>query len=106
MCSGIVVCRRFNADRGMGGDALAGMEDLDGRVGDARLDDLADQPRRHGVEMAMHLDVVVGGDPAAPPFGVVVGIGRQRQQRRPVDRVEELPAAGAELAHQPGVQVA
>ncbi len=91
---------------GMGRDALAGVEDLDRRVGDARLDHLADQPRRHRVVMAVHLDVVVGRDPAAPPFGVGVGLRRQRQQRRPVDRLEELAAAGAELAHQPGVQVA
>jgi hypothetical protein len=52
------------------------VEDLDRRVGDARFHHLADQPRRHRVEVAMHLDVVVGGDPAAPPFGVGVGIGR------------------------------
>ena len=32
------------------------------------------------------------------PFGVGVGICRQRQQRRPVDRVEELPTAGAHRA--------
>ena len=90
----------------MGRHALAGVEHLDRGVGDARLDHLADQPRRHRVEMPVHLDVVVGRHPAAPPLGIGVGLGRQRQQRRPVDRLEELPPAGAELAHQPGVQIA
>ena len=48
----------------MAGDALAAVEDLDGRVGDARLDDLADQRGRHRIEVAVHLDVVVGRDAA------------------------------------------
>ena len=74
----------------MGRDASAGMEDLDRRVGDARLDHLADQPRRHRIEMALQLHMVVGRHPAAPPFGVGVGLRRQRQQRGPVERVEEF----------------
>ena len=51
-------------------DTQAAMEHLDGLLGDARLDHLADQPGGHRVEMAVHLDVVVGSDPGAPPLGV------------------------------------
>ena len=40
--------------------------------------------------MAGDLDVVVGRDPAALPFGILVGLGRQRLQRRPLDRLEQL----------------
>ncbi len=38
------------------------------------------------------------------PFGVLIGLGRQRHQGGPVDGVEELAAAGAEPAHQAGIE--
>jgi len=44
----------------MGRGAPAGVEDLDRRVGDARLDDFPDQPRRRRrIEMAVHFDAIV-----------------------------------------------
>ena len=86
------------------GDPLAAMEHLDGGLRGPRLDHLADQPGRHGVEVPVDLDVIIRRDAGAPPFGILVGLGRQRHQGRPVDGLEELPAAGAELAHQPGVE--
>src|SRR3546814_11896577 len=71
----------------------------------SNLDDLAVQAERHRVEEALDLNVVVRRHPGAPPLGVLVGCGRQRQQGGPVDALEELPAAGAELAHQAGVEI-
>ncbi len=47
----------------MAGDAPALVEDLDGALDDARVDELADQPERHRVIMAVDLDMVVGGNP-------------------------------------------
>src|SRR6187401_1343233 len=49
----------------MAGNARAAIEDLDGRVGDARLDDFTDEARGDGVEVACNLDVVIGGDTGA-----------------------------------------
>src|SRR5215831_8431590 len=43
---------------GVAGDARAAMENLDRRAGDARLDHLADEPRRRRVIVAGDLDVV------------------------------------------------
>ena len=87
-------------------DTVTGMEHLDRRVGDPGLDQLPDQPRGDRVEMPVQLNVVIGCHPAALPLGIGVGISRQRQQHRPVDAVEELPPAGAKLAHQPSIQIA
>ena len=56
--------------------------------------------------MPVQLDVIVGRDATAAPLGIGVGLRRERLERRAVDRVEELPAARAEPAHQPGVEVA
>ena len=61
----------------MAGDPLAAMEDLDRGGGDPRLDLLADQLVRHAVVVLGNLDMVVEVDPAALPFGVFVGFGRQ-----------------------------
>ncbi len=60
----------------MAGDALTLVEDLNRCVGDAGLDDLADQLRGHRVEVVRDLDVVVGSDAGPLPFGVLVGLGR------------------------------
>ena len=54
------------------------VEDLDGGVGDARLDALADEPGRHRVVVLVDLDVIVEPEPAQLPLGVGVGLGRQR----------------------------
>jgi hypothetical protein len=52
----------------MAGNARAAIEDLDGRVGDARLDYFTDKARGDGVEVACNLDVIIGGDTDAPPL--------------------------------------
>jgi hypothetical protein len=44
----------------MTGDALAFEEYLDRFVGDAHVDQFADQPERRGIPMAVDLDMVIG----------------------------------------------
>ena len=57
----------------MAGDALSPVEQLDGALGDARLELLAQHAMRHRVVMAIDVDVVVEADPALTPLGVDVG---------------------------------
>ena len=104
MCSGMVVCRRLTGERGVAGHPHAAMEHLDGGLRDPHLDHLADQPGRHRVAVPLDLDVVIRGDAAAPPFGILIGLAGSGMQRGPIDGLEELPPAGAELAHQAGVE--
>lgn len=72
----------------MAGNARAAIEDLDGRVGDARLDYFTDKARGDGVEVACNLDVVIGGDTGALPLGIAIRFGWQRFERRPLDRLQ------------------
>jgi hypothetical protein len=62
MCSDVVVCRWRECERGW----LAILVPLwkISTVSAAHIDDLADQPRRHRVEVAGDFDVVVGRDGA------------------------------------------
>ena len=53
----------------MAGDALPLVEGLDRLVGEADVDELADQPERRGIPVAVDFNVVVGGDAAALPDG-------------------------------------
>lgn len=87
------------------GDPIGLVEQLDGLVGDAGLDHLAHQPVRHGVEVAIHLDVVVQPRPAAPPLCIGIWLGGHIQQSAGLDCLEQRPAAGAEMAHGPVVQI-
>ena len=88
----------------MARNAGAAMEHLDGSLGGPHLDDLADQAGWHRVEVPLNFDVVIRRHAGAAPFGVLIGLGRQRHQGRTIDGVEELAAAGAELAHQAGIE--
>jgi hypothetical protein len=81
------VCRRFAPAR-VACDAGAVMERLDSGLGGPHLDDLA-----------VPLDFDIRSDAGTPPFGILVGLVGQRHQGRTIDGVEELAAAGAELAH-------
>jgi hypothetical protein len=91
---------------GVAGHPLALMEGLYRPVGDADVDELADQPVRNRVEAALHLHMVVGRDPAALPGGEGVGLARQRLQRRGVHLGEQFRPAGPIAAHDAGVQFA
>ena len=58
---------------GMARHADALVQDLDRGVGDAGLDLLADEARRHRVIVIGDLDVIVGRDPALLPLGILIG---------------------------------
>src|SRR5664280_3125731 len=92
-----------NGRKRMARDTLALVEDLDRRAGDARLDDLADQLRRHRVVVAGDLDVIVGRDAGPLPFRIAVRRVRQRIERRAVKRLQQLVAALADAAHDLGI---
>ena len=76
----------------MRGDALAAMEHLDRARRDPRPHLLAQQRVRHRVVVLLDLDVVVEPDAAFLPFGVDVGLGRQRLERRPLELLEQRAA--------------
>ncbi len=82
------------------------VEQLDGALGDARIDLLTQQAMRHRVVMAVDVDVIVERDAALAPLGVNVGLDRQGGERRPVEFVEQLAPADAEAAHRPAVEIA
>ena len=87
------------------GDALALAEQLDRALGDPGVELLADQPVRHRVVMPVDVDVVVEPDPPRPPFGILVGLGRQLLQRRLVELEKQVAPADAEAAHRPRIEV-
>ena len=91
MCSGVVVCPGAPRTPQVAGHPAATMEQLDGLLGDAGLDHLARQAIGHGVEVPLHLDVVVEPGAAATPLGVGVGFGRQRQQGGPLQALRTAP---------------
>src|SRR5258708_4762890 len=68
---------------GVARDPLAFMEDLDGLVSDADIDEFTDQPIRGGIPMAVDLDVIVGPDAATLST---------RQYLRPVRHFSQLGA--------------
>ncbi len=82
------------------------MEDLDGHRRQPDLDVGVDQGMRHGVAVAVDLDVVVDVHPGLPPFGVDVPVGRERLEGRTVKALEEHPAGlPAVPLHGPGVEI-
>jgi len=87
------------------GDPLAFMEDLDGLVGNAHVDQFADQAVRSGIPMAIDLDVVVRGDAATLPARKDVGLVRQFSQLEAIDLGEQFGAAGAETTHLAAVEL-
>ena len=89
----------------MAGDAGAAIEHLDGSLGSPHLDDLTDHAGWNRVKVSRDFDVVIRRHAGTTPLGILIGLGRQRHQGRPIDGVEELAAAGAELAHQAGVEL-
>ena len=64
-------------------------EDLDRGGAQAHLHPLADQLVGDAVAVAVDLDVVVDVDGGHLPGGELVGLRRQRPQRRSVDLLEE-----------------
>ena len=56
-----------------------------------------------GVPVDLHMVVEAGA--AAPPLGILVGLGRQGQERGPLDLLEQVAPADAEMAHGAPVQL-
>jgi len=82
------------------------VEELDGGGGQAGVDVLVQEGVGDGVVMAVDLDVVVDVDAGVDrPLAVDEGLGGERAQRRLVDALEELAAAGAVQAHGAGVEI-
>ena len=79
----------------MGGDAGAFAEDFDGRGGEAHVHRLTDEAMGHTIEMALRFEMIIEMDASMTPFGLLVGGGGQRLERRLI-RGEELgmPRAG------------
>src|SRR6266446_5803370 len=75
--------------------ALAAQENLDGPGGDARLDFLTDETMRNAVVVLGDLDMIIEIDAAALPLRILVRLVRQRQQRRTIEFIEQLPPAAS-----------
>src|SRR6266481_2649476 len=61
--------------------------------GDARLDFLTDEAVRNAVVVLGDLDMIIEIDATALPLRILVGLVRQRQQRRTIELVEQLTPA-------------
>ena len=89
----------------VGRNPFAFVEDLDAAIGDTRPELLFGQGMRHRVVVLGDFHVVVEAGAALFPFGVLVGLGRQRFEGRPVELLEQLAAAGTEMTCDPAVEV-
>ena len=87
----------------MARDAFALVEQLDRRVGETRVDGLAQQLERYRVVMLVDLDVIVGGDGAALPLGIAVALTRQPLQHRSIEAREQSDPALLQALHHMGV---
>jgi hypothetical protein len=87
------------------GDASTAMQDLDGVIGDARINGFTDQRVRHAVVMCIDLDVIVDVDAAGLELRHFIRLFRQRHQRWPIDRLEPLAASADQLLERTRVQI-
>ena len=76
----------------MSGDADAFVETLQRSGGDAQVELFPNQGMRHGVVVALELDVVIDRYAHLLPLGVFVACARQGVQGRLIDALEETPA--------------
>jgi hypothetical protein len=90
------VVDRWARASGRGCDAASLVQDLDRGFGDTRLDGVADQPRGHGLEVLVDLNVIVGRDVALPPLGIAVRLlwAWNGTGTRPASRIVWEAAAG------------
>lgn len=89
----------------MVGNPLTAMEYLDRLPSDADVDLLFDQGKGDGIPRTVDFDVVVRGHAGALPAGEDIGIDRQQLQAGPVQRGEQIGAAGALAAHHAHIQL-
>jgi len=80
-------------------DPLATMEDFDRARGDANIDFRPNKGVGNRVEEVMDLDMIVEVDPRAPPFRELPILSRQCVEDVPLDLLEQLEPAQAEMAH-------
>ena len=57
-------------------DPRAALKHFDGRGRESEIDDLMNEPMRHGVEMALDVDVIVDVHARLAPLGVHEALGR------------------------------
>ena len=95
------IAGRAQVDR----DPLALVEDFHAAIGDTRPELEFGQGVGHRVIVFGDFHVVVEAGAALFPFGVFVGLGRQRFEGRPVEFLEQLAAAGTEMTCDPAVEV-
>ena len=91
-------------DPQVGGDPAVLVEDLHGLGRDPNVDLAAAQRVGDAVERVLDLDVIVDVDPRLAPLGVLVALGRERLERRPVQVLEPAAAAAFGLLERPLVQ--
>ena len=72
---------------------LAAQENLDGLQGDPCLDLLTHEAVGNAVVMFGDLDMIIEIDPTALPLGILVGLVRQRHERRTIEFVEQFAPA-------------
>ena len=89
---------------GVGGDALAVVEYLDGLRRAPDPDLLPQQAVRGRVVVLVHLYVVIEADGALLPFAEDIGLSRQGPQGGSLNLIEQVPAAGTEMPGHPVVQ--
>ena len=82
----------------MRGYTFADMEGFDRAGGDARPELFLQKLIGHRVIMLVDRDVIIEPGAALLPFSINVGRHRQRLQGWLVQLVEQLPAAGPEMA--------
>ena len=80
----------FPADPEVHGDPAVLVEDLDRRCAETDIDLAAGQRVGDAVEGVFDLDVVVDVDAGLAPLGVLVALGRERLERRPVQISNQL----------------
>ena len=94
----------FPADPEVCGDPAVLVEDLDRRGAETDIDLAAGQRVGDAVEGVFDLDVVVDVDAGLAPLGVLVALGRERLERRPVQVLEPAAAAAFGLREHPDVR--
>ena len=84
---------------------LAAQENLDGLLGDPSLDLLTHEVMRDAVVMFGNLDMIIEVDPTALPLGILVGLVRQRRERRTIELVEQFAPTSPPATQRSIVQI-
>src|SRR5581483_5523313 len=96
ICSEIVVGRCH---------PLSAQENLDGLLGDPRLDLLMHEVVGDAVVVLGDLDVIIEIDPAALPLGILIGLIRQSGERPAIELLEQVAPTSSPAAQRSIVQL-